>query len=131
MKLEFMEERDMDLMDAYKRVLRHYGKRAPFIKKSLLMLQTSKSPAKKFYVSEEQALRIVTRLYKGKDTYIKSREKVQMYHDILERVRDTIRPIDTLSLAIRRVIQQEAPRFYVTPETARIILYRLMNNRKR
>lgn len=129
MKLEYQKERDLDLMEAYKKVLRHYGKRAPFIKKSLLMLQTSISPAKRFYVSDEQAVRIVTRLYNNKDVYIKSKEKVEMYEEILKRVRDTVEDYDPLSITIRRVIQNPAPRFYITPETARIILYRLMKNK--
>lgn len=128
MYLEFKEERDEDFMNVYAEVVHGYGKKAPYIKKEALLAEAILSRAKRFYVSPEQAQRIVSRLLRGKTVVFKNDLKKEMYLTILERVKllSQKEPDVPLSRIISDVIYMPAPRFYITVESASILFYQLL-----
>ena len=126
MKLDFTEERDSNLIEVYKEIIQTYKGKAAFLSREEVMFKASYAPAKRFYVSERQAIRIVRRMMMGKGIYIKGEQKIAMYKEIERRVQSERSDNERLTDTIRRVLFQPAPRFYIKQETARIILYRKM-----
>lgn len=126
MYLDFKEERDRDFMDAYKSILKQYGENAPFIKKEILIQETVAHPAKRFYVSPEQALRIISRLLKNQKVNFKNEVKKKMYLALLQKVRERLPSEHPLIYIITEAIYTEAPCFYLTPGSASILYYQLI-----
>lgn len=132
MNLDFKEERDRDFLSSYKLVIKEYGKEAPYLKKKFLLSQAILMPSKRFYVSEEQCIRIIGAMLKGKKTGIKNSLKLMMYHEILSRVKVELSNSSLqLTQIIQKVINQPSPRFYITLESAQILYYKLIKNNKR
>lgn len=130
MRLDFKEERDLDLLSSYKSVIKEYGEDAPFLKKEFLLLQAINRPAKQFYVSEEQACLIVSKMLKGKSISITNSLKKMMYEEIFRRVKKEQESSSLpLPAIIRLVISQSAPRFYLTIESAQILYYKLIKKK--
>lgn len=128
MKLDFKEDRDNDFLESYVSVIKRYNGEAPYQKRDTLLSETILSPAKRFYVSEEQALRIVSRMLRGHVVTFKNSLKKLMYEEILNRVKKELRNGEkSLTLIISKVINQEAPRFYIDLKSARILYYKLLN----
>ena len=102
MRLEFIEQRNADFMESYNRVLKRHGIYAPYVKKSALIAETLQEPAKRFYVTHDQCVIIIRQMIKGKKTYIKSPQKIEMYNEILRRVKKelSLRPTRGLYGAI-------------------------------
>lgn len=126
MYLDFKEERDRDFMNAYEAVLKQYGEDAPFIKKEILIQKTLAHPAKRFYVSPEQALRIISRLLRNQKVDFKNAEKEKMYLTLLQRVKKHLPTDRPLIHLITETIYSEAPCFYLTIESASILYYQLI-----
>jgi hypothetical protein len=131
MRLDFKEERDEDFLSSYLSVIKDHGKSAPFLKKEYILAQAIRRPARRFYVSEEQCLRIIGDMLKGKKEEIKNPLKAEMYGEICRRVRQIIgntkQPLPDI---IQEVISQPAPRFYLTLESAQILYYKLIRQRQ-
>lgn len=131
MRLEFKEERDRDFLASYDSIIKKHGKKAPYLKRDELLLETITCPAKRFYVSEEQSFRIITKMLRGQNTRIRNPLKLQMYKEIFLRVKQELeksnRPIVEI---IENVINQSAPRFYIDLKSARILHYKLLNRRR-
>lgn len=131
MRLDFKEERDEDFLSSYLSVIKDHGKSAPFLKKEYILVQTIRRPAKRFYVSEEQCIRIIGDMLKGKKEEIKNPLKAEMYREIYKRVREILENTDqALPDIIQTVISQPAPRFYLTLESAQILYYELIKQKK-
>jgi len=131
MKLDFINQRNQDFMESYNRVLKGYGKKAPFIKKNRLIIEALQQPAKRFYVTHDQCVIIIRQMIKGESTYIKSSLKLEMYNEILIRVKRelSIRPTRGLYGAIDYVLSKPAPKFYMTKGTAELLYYKLIKQR--
>lgn len=131
MWLEFKEERDRDFLASYDSVIKKHGKNAPYLKRDELLLEAIMRPAKRFYVSEEQSFRIITKMLKGKNPGLRNPLKLQMYKEILLRVKQELdRSNRSIVEIIDIVINQSAPRFYIDLKSARILHYKLLNSRK-
>lgn len=132
MKLDFKEERDSDFLSSYLSVIKDHGKSAPFIKKEYILAQAIQRPAKRFYVSEEQCTRVISSMLKGKKGDIENPLKREMYAEIFQRVRQMIGSTDqSLPDIIQTVINQPAPRFYLTLESAQILYYELIKQKSK
>jgi len=125
MKLDFIQERDRDILDAYNRVLKDFGIEARYKSRREIFEKVSESKARQFYVSPEEATRVVSKLVNGKDIGIKNKDKVRMYRDIYSRylsVKD-IHPCITLKDAIFDIIYSEAPSFYIKPNSLKVLFH--------
>ena len=89
-------------------------------------------PASRFWVSEPRAAAVVGRMLRGCDFSDMFSERRRMYEEITRRVREIMdsEPGLSISSAVFRVVNSEAPRFYISAYTARSIIYR-MNRAKR
>lgn len=131
MRLDFKDIRDKDFLDSYTNVIKRYGKKAPYIKRDDLLLETILSPAKRFYVSEEQALRTISKILKGQSVVFKNILKKKMYDEILRRVMEKWdRDKEPLIYLLCRIINEPAPRFYINLKSARILYYKLLTHKK-
>ncbi len=131
MRLEFIEQRNADFMESYNRVLKRYGRYAPFVKKSTLIAEALQEPAKRFYVTHDQCVIIIRQMIKGKKTYIKSPQKIEMYNEILRRVKKelSLRPTRGLYGAIDYVLSNPAPKFYMTKGTAWMLFNKIIKQK--
>ena len=131
MWLEFKEERDKDFLASYDFVIKKHGEKAPYLKRDELLLEAIMRPAKRFYVSEEQSFRIISKMLKGQGIGIRNPLKLQMYEEIFLRVKQELEKSNLSTIEIiEKVINQSAPRFYIDIKSARILHYKLLNRRR-
>lgn len=126
MRLDFKHERDRDFMQAYQNILSRYGKNAPFIKKETLIRETIFHPAKRFYVSPEQSLRILSQLLRNQKVDFKNPVKKEMYTTLLHLIKSKLPTDRPLINIVTETIYTPAPRFYLTLESASILYYKLI-----
>ena len=119
---EFHEERDRDLLRAYKQafIRKDLNNRLDTVRAAITM------PAKRFYVSEERAIRVVRQWLAGRQPTKMLPMQRMMYEEIVRRVKDLRRerPKERLNRLVWEVIAQPAPRFYLTEKSAYVILLR-------
>lgn len=117
---DFNRQRDLDLLRAY----RQAAAAASFIDRSIFKAVVA-LPSERFWVSEERAVRVVSAMLAGKPLHL-SPCKQEMFGEIYRRALFFLRANPSLSLTdvISRVLSQRAPKFYLTPESARVIISR-------
>lgn len=84
-------------------------------------------PAPRFWVSEERAQAVIRSIRAGRSTERMTPTRREMYAEILRRVTELQRQDPQLSLAqaVARVVRNAAPKWYITPLSARRLLFRL------
>lgn len=130
MFLEFKDERDADFMTTYNSVISQLGDQARYLKKEDLLYATILHPAKRFYVSEEQAIRVVTKLMRGGSINFRNTLKAEMYANIVAKVQESDKGEIPLKELIIKVVYSPAPRFYITLESAAILYYKLFKKQR-
>lgn len=91
-------------------------------------------PARRFYVSSERAAIVVSLMMKGHhigDRQLTSRR--EMYEEIYRRVVELkkIYPEKSLMQLCIHVVNSPAPKFYLTPQTARELMFRYKREKQR
>ncbi len=120
---EFMRERNRDLWRAYRTQLATMK----FIEAQRLMTNTVAMPARRFYVSEERARKVINAMLRGDDIrHMKSTSR-RMFKEIYRRVMAAKyrQPHLSTHQIIIRVIYEEAPEFYITPQSAAVIISKI------
>lgn len=120
---EYNDERNRDLMRVFRSVM---------ISSSNIRLHdifkiVVNSPSCRFWVSEKRATVVVNDIVRGRDPLSSmTSNKREMYIEILSRVMRLMRasPETTIGEAVAKVVSSPAPKFYLTPDSARIIYYR-------
>ena len=108
-----------DLREAYRNAVADHGRYAGYVKKSTLIQHALNKPAKCFYVSYDEATRIIYRINRygvsGKKglNAIKFQDLYRAYQHIIDKNKD----ID-IKQAIRLACDSPAPRFYMCPDNA-------------
>jgi hypothetical protein len=121
--LEFTHDRNKDLLRAFHQQLlevRHIY--MPDIFRRVVAM-----PSARFWVSEERATVVISAMLQGKHISGMRGSKQEMFEEIYRRVL-VIRqqqPKRTLPDTVAEVIHQPAPKFYMTPGTARVVIYRI------
>lgn len=90
-------------------------------------------PSARFWVSEERAAIVIAKMFRG-DKLEKMRPNArEMYFEIYKRVVSEMETYPDKSIAeiIFQVIRQPAPKFYLTPDTARVIVTRIKREKYR
>ena len=93
----------------------------------------AKKPASRFWVSESRAAIVVGAMMRGRNLdkmYAKRRE---MFQEIFRRVNDKMQADPSLCMthAVDIVVNEPAPEFYLTSESARSIIYRMRQRKKK
>lgn len=120
---DFTKQRNEELKNAFKAQLYLLGT----IPTEELFTRAAKMPASRFWVSERRAAEVISKMLKGDMMFGMNRKKREMYVEILIRVREEMRrePGITVTEATFRAVNSPAPEFYLTPKSARVIIYRI------
>ena len=128
-KFEYQDERDKDLMRAYHEQIASCD--------TIVLSDTFRNvvsmPSARFWVSEERAAIVIARMFRG-DKLEKMRPNArEMYFEIYKRVVSEMETYPDKSIAeiVFQVIRQPAPKFYLTPDTARAIVTRIKRQKYR
>jgi len=118
---EYERERNRELLLAFRSLLAQ----AKRVNTKEIFKQLVEMPCSRFWVSPERATQVVYRLQRGDALNDKSyATKKAMFMEIFQRTmrikkREPSRQIPDI---VSEVVCQRAPRFYLTPESARVIL---------
>lgn len=123
--LDFTQERNQELMRVYQEKLSKAG----YIVMPKIFEQVANSPCSRFWVSEERAAIVISTLLAGKVVPNMRKNKREMFDEIFRRfliVREKYPEKSIYALAIM-VVNQPAPKFYMTPRTVGELIYRIKN----
>ena len=124
----FIEERDADLLRAYKEIINVRDN----IRLSEIEEKLAQSPSRRFWVSEGRAYRVILDLLKGKsiDHMIPTRKA--MFLEIFRRfqIYSEEHPSLTKMEIIWHICNEEAPGFYLTEYSIHVILCRVRKEEK-
>lgn len=121
--LDFTHQRNADLLNAYRRHLAE----AHFIVMPDIFARVADSPAARFYVSEERATIVISAMLAGRPLPPMRRNKREMFNEILRRYKIAHRenPSKTTFEIVSDIVNQPAPKFYLTPRTVGEFIYRI------
>ena len=116
---EYEDMRNEDLLNAYKEALRIYDRSSADLYRKVVEM-----PTRRFYVSEERAAIVISNMHKGRSIAQMRPNKREMYEEIYRRVLELKkeRPNDSIYDLTFAVVQQPAPKIYLTPESARVFI---------
>lgn len=126
--MEYTEERISHIMSAYDNYIsscRHIS--IPYICKHI-----SEMPAKRFWVSDIWASKVITAMMRGKFPYYKMRPlKKEMFEEIYRRVVLLLKenPTWTISKCCSIVVAQPAPKHYLSEGTIRVMICKMRKRR--
>ncbi len=122
-KFEYEEERNDNLMSVYHNLISNCAT----IRMRELMVELVNSPSARFWVSEERASIVISSMMRGCTLDEMSRMKREMFMEIYRRVMEIQKayPGISMSEAIFQVIRQPAPKFYLTPGSAKVIIHKI------
>lgn len=120
---DFTPQRNDELLKAFRNQMYMLGS-LPIAE---LFNRAAMSPASRFWVSEHRALVVISRMLKGDRILTMNPKKREMFFEIFHRVSRILEdePGLTLTEAVFRAVNSPAPQFYLTPKSARTMIYRL------
>lgn len=118
--MEFSEERQENLM----RVYDDYITSCEYIRMPEVYEYIANAPAERFYVSDIRAAVVVSDILQGKTLSTMRPLKREMFEEICRRVVElkNIHPTWTMRKLCAFVVEQPAPKFYITPGSAKIMV---------
>ena len=111
------------------RVYQEKLSKAGYIVMPKIFEQVANSPCSRFWVSEERAAIVISTLLAGKVIPNMRKNKREMFDEIFHRfliAREQYPEKSIYALAIM-VVNQPAPKFYMTPRTVGELIYRIKN----
>ncbi len=121
--VEFTQQRNEELLSAFREQLSFLGE----LPLEQIFTRASLSPASRFWVSERRAMVVMSHMMKGDQLLSMNQKRREMFYEIFRRVKELMRlePSLTLTEASFRAVNSPAPEFYLTPKSARVLIYRL------
>ena len=120
-----MNEFVADLRQSYHLALEDAGVYGKYTKKLTLLERATHKPAKSFYVSLEEGTRLIHQIEKNGISGVKNSVLTSLKYNDLYRVYQVLREknpnVPDLAL-IQLAVDSPAPRFYIRPQTAGLIL---------
>lgn len=123
--LDFTKERNADLMRVYHEKLTE----ASIIVMPVIFQLVADSPASRFWVSEERAAIVISAMAAGKPMPRMRNNKREMFGEIYHRylVMREDYPDKSVYELVAKIVNQPAPKFYLTPRTVGEFIYRIKN----
>lgn len=123
--LEFTKERNAELMKVYRNKLAE----ASAIVMPVIFQQVADSPASRFWVSEERAAVVISSMAAGKPMSRMRKNKREMFEEIYRRylIMREDNPNGPICELVAKIINQPAPKFYLTPRTVGEFICRIKN----
>ena len=119
-KFEYEDERNRDLMRVYRQCIES----TDFISMPAIYEQVVSLPAERFWVSEERAAIVIASMMKGDNLERMRPNKREMFQEIYQRamkLKEENPAMSIFDLAFATV-RQPAPKFYLTPGSAKVII---------
>lgn len=127
---EYRQARDKNLMETYLHNLRLAKYPISLID---VLTNTVNSTSTRFWVSPERACRIISQKLKTGELKISGKNKRKMMEDLFDLVMemrgDQQYKHASISLLVSIAVEQPAPRFYLTPESAKSIICEIRKRR--
>ncbi len=123
--MDFTHQRNQDILRAYREQLA----KARYIIMPEIFQRVADSPASRFWVSEERAAVEVSRMLVGKSFSRMRKNKREMFQEIFRRfliLREQF-PDKSVYELTSVVVNQPAPKFYLTARTVGEFIYRIKN----
>lgn len=123
--LDFTHERNCDLMRAYRKKIEE----ANTIVMPVIFELVSQSPASRFWVSEERAAIVISAMAAGKPMPRRRENKREMFEEIYRRftILREQHPHKSVYELVSLIVNQPAPKFYLTARTVGEFIYRIKN----
>ena len=123
--LDFTRERNADLMRVYRDRLAE----ASIIVMPVIFQLVADSPASRFWVSEERAAIVISAMAAGKPMPRMRSNKREMFEEIYRRylLMRKDYPDKSVYELVTKIVNQPAPKFYLTPRTVGEFIYRIKN----
>lgn len=120
---KYTDERDNDVVEEVNTIIKELGGFATKITRKRIFELAAQRPAKRFYISYEEAKKNVSLLLRNLPLATKTRLKREMYEDIAILYLDRLRqhPQAKGLEPICDIVDGEAPQFYIAPRTIEII----------
>lgn len=127
---DFLPTRNRELLQTLRRLIMTTGG----VPLGALYAMAAQSPCSRFWVSEKRAAEVISRMMRGEDMDVNSLPlRNKMYRELLRRVQEwqAQNPGRPLTDAVFAAVNSPAPEFYVTPESAKVIISRIMQRKRR
>lgn len=123
--LDFTKQRNADLMRVYRDRLAE----ASIIAMPVIFQLVADSPASRFWVSEERAAIVISAMAAGKPMPRMRSNKREMFEEIYRRylLMRKDYPDKSVYELVTKIVNQPAPKFYLTPRTVGEFIYRIKN----
>ncbi len=122
-KFEYEEERNADLMRAYREEIAAVS----YIRMPDIYHAIVNRPSARFWVSEERAAIVISAMMRGIPIDDMRPLKREMFQEIYRRVLALKQrmPYESVCRLVFRVVASPAPKFYLTPGSAKVIICRI------
>jgi hypothetical protein len=126
---EYEQERNRDLMRAYREELAN----SKFIRMPEIYKAVVDKPSSRFWVSEERAAIVISHMMRGGNIDNMRPLKREMFKVIYQRVMELKRHHPQLPVyqLVFQVVSQRAPKFYLTPGSAKVIICKIKKRWKK
>ena len=123
--MDFTAQRNEDLMRVYRKHLQD----ARFIIMPEIFELVANSPASRFWVSEERAAIVISAMLVGRPLPRMRSNKREMFEEIFRRfcIERESYPAASVYELVAKIVNQPAPKFYLTPRTVGEFIYRIKN----
>lgn len=122
--------RDDSIKKAYFDAMKSLRTVMPYISTDEVIKEIMKKPAPRFFISYENARRIVSLMSRGKTIRIANENKRKMYTDLYDAYINCKSQMNIPGFCIlKHIIEQEAPSYYVSLYTMRGIVYKSIKNK--
>ena len=120
---QLADERDDDIMQNYIKLLNEAKK----INLYQIRCRLVNMPSKRFWVTAERASIVISSMQDGDKLLKMHPTKREMYNEIYRRVQECRQKDPTQSIynIVSNVISSPAPKFYLTPGSTRMIIYKI------
>lgn len=113
--LDFKARRNHNLLRVFRRCLAD----SSYVFLPRIFAMVADSPAERFWVSEERATVVISAMFAGKPLPRMRPNKIEMFQEIFHRTLEirNRHPQRSIRDIVAEVVNQPAPKFYLTPRT--------------
>jgi len=122
-RYEYEDQRNDNLMQVYHEII----VKAHHVRMPDIYEKVANSPSRRFWVSAERAAIVVSSMMRGDKLKRMRPLKQQMYNEIYRRVivLRKQKPNLPISQLVAQVVEQPAPKFYITPGSAKVLICKI------
>jgi len=131
--MELRQERDQDLLTAYRNVIKQLGARACQMTRESLVDLAINSQAPRYYTTPEEAAEHINHIERRGTTGSKHRMKQRQYEAIYRKyivLKEELKGVSKMDV-IEEVVKQPAECFYMELSSACVLFWKLSSGKKK